>query len=65
MSLRSFHIVFILSALGLMLFLTYWSGSRVFHGEDGQNIALLAFAVGSLAVGIPYLSWFLRKIHID
>lgn len=62
MSLRYFHVVFILTALALMAFLTYWSGIRVLHGEDGQNIKLLAFALCSVAIGIPYLGWFLRKI---
>lgn len=63
MSLKYFHIFFIVTALALMTFMTYWSGIRVFHGQDGQNVKLLAFALCSLAVGIPYLGWFLRKIN--
>ena len=63
MSLRTFHVVFILTALSLMIFLTYWSGIRVLHGATGPNTQLLAFAACGLAVGIPYLGWFLRKIH--
>ena len=61
MSLRTVHILFILSALGLMAFVTYWSGLRVLHGQDGTNVTLLAVAALGLVAGIPYLGWFIRK----
>ena len=61
MSLKHFHIFFILTALGLLGFLGYWSGSRFYQGENGANLALALCAVAGLAVGIPYLGWFIRK----
>ncbi len=65
MSLRTVHILFILSALGLMAFVGYWSGLRVFHyeseGSGATFTVLLAVAVGSVAGGIPYLGWFIKK----
>lgn len=61
MSLRTVHILFILTALGLMGFIATWSGHRLLGGEDGVNIAMLACAAVGLAVGIPYLGWFIKK----
>ncbi|MBI4386010.1 MAG: hypothetical protein HY551_01380 [Elusimicrobia bacterium] len=61
MSLRSFHIVFILASLGVLGFLAYGSGHRVQGGLDGQNLALLVCAVAGLAAGVLYLFWFIRK----
>ena len=61
MSLRTVHILFILTALGLMAFVAYWAGSRVLHGEDGTAKALLLCASCALLAGIPYLGWFIRK----
>ena len=63
MSLKSFHILFIAVSLGLMGFLTYWSGTRVMHGQDGLAHGLLIFGVCGLLVGIPYLGWFVRKMR--
>ena len=61
MSLRSFHIFFIVTALGLLGFLVYWSGSRVAQGQDGSLTALAVCAGAGLLAGIPYLGWFIRK----
>lgn len=61
MSLRSFHIVFIVTALGLLAFLTAWAGRRVLAGADGADAALALASLTGLAVGLPYLLWFLRK----
>lgn len=61
MSLRSVHVLFIVTALSLLAFLGYWSGVRVYHGENSANRALAVFSAAGIAVGIPYLSWFLRK----
>lgn len=61
MSLRSVHVVFIVAALSLLAFLGYWSGIRVYHGENSANRALAVFSAAGVAVGIPYLGWFLRK----
>ena len=61
MSLRSFHIFFVVVSLGLLAFLAAWSGQRVLEGAAGFNIALALFSVIGLAMGLPYLQWFLRK----
>jgi hypothetical protein len=65
MSLRSFHIFFIVVSLGLLSFLAAWSGQRVLEGSGGFNIALALFSVIGLAMGLPYLQWFLRKGSAD
>ncbi len=61
MSLRSFHIFFVVTALSLLGFLAYWSGDRIAHGQDGVSHAMLACACLGLAAGVPYLAWFVRK----
>ncbi len=61
MSLRSFHIFFIVVSLGLLSFLAAWSVQRVLEGAAGSNIGLALFSVIGLAAGLPYLQWFLRK----
>ena len=61
MSLRAFHILFIVTALSLMGFLAYWSGRQLREGKDGQNRAMLVCAVAGMALGVPYLGWFIRK----
>lgn len=61
MSLRSFHIFFILTALALLGFVSWWSGQRLWRGEDGVHTALFACGVLGLALGGPYLGWFLKK----
>lgn len=57
MSLRSFHILFIVVSLGLSAFLARWAAA---HGEDW----LVAVSSLGLAVGIPYLIWFVRKSRV-
>lgn len=54
MSLRHFHIVFIACALALLAFMTAWSGARGFP-------ALCAVGAAGLALGLPYLYWFLGQ----
>ena len=49
------------TALGLLAFLAYWSGQRVLIGEDGQSQMLAAVSGMGLALGFPYLAWFIRK----
>ena len=61
MSLRSFHIFFIVTALGLLLFVTYWSGSRVVSGVNGQSLILAVVSAAGFAIGFSYLGWFLKK----
>ena len=65
MSLKAFHIFFILTALGLMGYMLYFSGNRYFmYGENGQNLGMASFAIAGLVLGIPYLGWFIRKNKI-
>ncbi len=54
MSLRSFHILLITAALALLAFLGAWAGAR------GQH-AVAAAAIGGLALGLPYLYWFMGR----
>lgn len=61
MSLRNFHIFFIVTALGLLGFLLWWAGYRLIHGEDGKNLVFAVCAFLGLAGGLPYLGWFIRK----
>ena len=62
MSLKQFHIFFILTSLALLAFLAYWSGQRVlYYGENSQNLAIMIVAVSGLAAGVPYLGWFIKK----
>ena len=52
MSLRQFHVVFIALALAMSSFLAAWSGVRGFP-------VLCAVGAAGLALGLPYLYWFL------
>ena len=61
MSLRSFHIFFIIVSLGLLSFLGAWSVQRALEGSGWFNFALAFCSVIGLAAGLPYLQWFLRK----
>ncbi|GEM_PF-4385146 len=61
MSLRTFHIFFIVVALGFLAFMVYWSGQRVLHGENHFSWALAMSSAGGLLIGVPYLGWFIRK----
>lgn len=54
MSLRSFHILLITTALALLAFLGAWAGAR-------GRYALGAAAVCGLAFGLPYLYWFMSR----
>ena len=64
MSLRAFHILFIVVSLALMGFLAWWSGERLLRGENGLSWALASVSFLGLAVGLPYLGWFIRKIQV-
>lgn len=54
MGLRHIHIAFIVVCLMFLAFLTAWSGARGFP-------LLCAAAAAGLALGIPYLNWFLGR----
>lgn len=59
MSLKHFHVFFIMTALSLMAFLSYWSGQRALGAQGSWTWACLAAAAA--AGGVVYLRWFLRK----
>ena len=61
MSLKSFHIFFIVTAIGLMTFLAYWSGTRAARGEESYTKPLAACSAAGVLVGTAYLGWFIRK----
>ena len=58
MSLRHFHIVFILTSLALMVFLLGWA----FHQAASGPFPLGVAASGGLGLAalLPYLTWVLK-----
>ena len=65
MSLRSFHIFFIVTALGLVGFFVTWSTRLYLHDAGSQYLGLAISAGICLAAGIPYLYWFVGKDPTD
>lgn len=61
MSLRTIHILFILTALGLLAFVAYWAGHMLSHGHNGASTGLLVVSCAGLIAGVPYLGWFVKK----
>jgi hypothetical protein len=61
MSLKSFHVFFILAALGLLGFTAWWSSQRVAAGLDHGSLAIELCSIAAFVAGVPYLGWFLRK----
>lgn len=61
MSLKAFHVFFILAALSLLAFTAVWSGHRVAQGLDSGSLAIAIASCAAFAAGVPYLGWFLRK----
>lgn len=61
MSLRSFHIFFIITSLGLLAFVAFWSAGRIFHNGESWDRLLAAASAGGFLLGIAYLGWFLKK----
>ena len=62
MSLRSFHIFLISTALGLLAFLAYWSGHHhLHHSAGGFYLPVLFSSAAGFAMGGAYLTWFIRK----
>jgi hypothetical protein len=58
MSLRSFHIFFIATALAFLAFLLYWSGRGYVQDGRLEDLPLAVCALAGLVVGVPYLVWF-------
>ncbi|MBI5629503.1 MAG: hypothetical protein HY921_01325 [Elusimicrobia bacterium] len=59
MSLKNFHLFFILTSLALMGFLGYWSLGQLSRGELAWMMAGSS-ALG-LSLGLFYLRWFMRR----
>jgi uncharacterized membrane protein len=61
MSLRAFHILFILASAALSALLSAWS-FRAYRADGGASwLGLAAVGASALAALGAYLSWFLRK----
>ncbi len=58
MSLRQFHIVFIVASLALMIFLLGWAFHQAASGPMPLSVAA-AGVLGLLAL-VPYLGWVLK-----
>ncbi len=56
MSLKSFHVAFVIVSAALAVFLILW-------GIHGSETALTATGGGLLLLLIPYLIWFLKKMR--
>ena len=61
MGLRTIHILFILTALGLLAFVAKWSGHMLSHGHEGASVSLFVSCIVGLIAGVPYLGWFVKK----
>ena len=61
MSLRSFHIFFIVTALAFLAFLLYWSSRGYVQAGRAQDLPLALSALIGLVLGGPYLYWFVNK----
>lgn len=59
MSLRHFHIFFIVTALALCAFLGAWATQGIMDSPTGQDWGLAVCGGVGLLMGIPYLRWFL------
>lgn len=66
MSLKAFHIVFIVASVLLAFGFAAWSFSQYFHSREALD---LAFGIGSLLAGgglAAYGKYFLKKLkHIS
>ena len=61
MSLKSFHILFIFSAVGLLAFTGWWSVSMLRAGQNHEAMGLAICSFIGLAALLFYVPWFLRK----
>lgn len=59
MSLKSFHVIFIVASISLMTFLTVWAWRM---GQVGQpQIGLMMCGSAGFAAALGYLGWFLKR----
>ena len=61
MSLKAFHVFFILTALACCGFTAVWAGGRFAAGIDSGSLPIALASGAAFALGVPYLGWFLRK----
>ena len=62
MSLKAFHLVFIVASLALALGFGVWA-LREWRGGEGTGYAVMGFLSIAIAIAIvPYSIWFLRKL---
>ena len=59
MSLRAFHLAFVLAALASLAFTAWWASGH--NAARARNPAVLAASLAGVAVLAPYLAWRLRK----
>ena len=64
MSLKTFHVVFILAAVLLCDFLSFWALQQYSSIKINSLLWMAGAAFVSSAVLIVYLLWFLRKSSV-
>lgn len=57
MSLKSFHIFFIFTALALLGFLAYWGYTTAYTDSE----TMMYCSAGGLALLMTYVVWFIRN----
>jgi DNA-binding transcriptional regulator of glucitol operon len=63
MSIKAFHLVFVISAIALCAFLAWWC---IHDFRATGNLTNLAVGLGTVAFGallVVYSFWFVRKIR--
>lgn len=61
MSLKAFHVVFIVAALVLAGWTAWWSWGRWATGDGGGWLALAALCAAAVVGLVVYAIWFVRK----
>lgn len=62
MSLKAFHVVFIIASFALALGFGFWALREWRAGEGGGYAAMGIASLAIAAAIIPYSIWFLRKL---
>lgn len=61
MSLKAFHVVFLVAAVLLAGWTAWWAWGRWAAGEGGGWLALAAASAAAIVALVVYGAWFLRK----
>jgi hypothetical protein len=61
MSLKAFHVVFIVAALLLSAWTAWWSWGRWAAGDGGTWLALAVACAAAIVALLVYGWWFLQK----